>query len=971
MSTNWNMKRPIDPKAIGESQMKTLRKFIGARDTDDAINFALSNGINVGKRDLTQVKRSYSFLADIYNEKIEQAREKAEQARAERAKQARAERLKINKLKESIEVIPNTEDLFERGTSTALGSIANYLMQNQGKSFIGQFILGGKEIKTHELNVPKSFDEWWDSKEWEFMINSQKSYFDDYLNIGDGGTFYIYPEKSKIDETFIIQNFRDGVTNCMLTPIRAWATDLLENAKSQQTRSRYSCILRDLEQYEKQYSNGVPEPAIYEICNKLQIDISVVLPFCENVFIEAKSTKKRLKLFKFMNSRVDHVDVNELTSMDTATIVTQDELNSMRQKLDETGQFYTYNKNLNNISKISTLSGQFTTDNAFGQAVSQFESDTGLALCKIDDVDDAELSAFVREGTNYNETVDFRDGKKTCVEIGEHPFLKIPDLKHIDMRKAYANFKTCKYYNGFLGKITDFRRTNKMHGVGMYRITDLHIPDGVFKTYNDKLKIYISNNVYTSAELEMLEDMGAQFKIVSGCWGVKPLDFDFNFVMLDTKVNGSSYYAKCTGLWDSHRMDKTHWIKCTEHFFNIVRANCGADVARYFKNGEASFSYTKKHNYHLGHVTAFITAFQRLNVIEQLLNIPIENVVRVCVDGIYFTGETTLCNAFRYKEERKFGNMPSLSYVSQAKEKTIFDEFGYLKEQMDEREHYGKELHLGAGGCGKTHMNLADRGLVRVLFVAPSWKLAIAKKRETGINATVWARLITDDPTQVTAIKERANVLIVDEVSMMTDHQKQEVFDTYADLKIIMCGDLGFQLPCIKGDEMEPTGFDNIVKHTIDRRCKDPELIEIKETLRLMIEYGLSRFEINQWVFQQFEKLGRILTLEEVKHQYKIDDMILSGTNKNKDTVTALFPDMPKYYITENTRLHQNGEIIIGEKPADCKSELRHCFTTHSIQGETAEHRLYIDATSMFDSRMFYTAISRARKLKQIFLFKI
>ncbi len=75
-----------------------------------------------------------------------------------------------------------------------------------------------------------------------------------------------------------------------------------------------------------------------------------------------------------------------------------------------------------------------------------------------------------------------------------------------------------------------------------------------------------------------------------------------------------------------------------------------------------------------------------------------------------------------------------------------------------------------------------------------------------------------------------------------------------------------------------------------------------------------------------------------------------------------------KFYITDNTTLHQNGEIVIGEKPEKCGCEIRHCFTAHSIQGETAEYNLFIDASSMFDSRMFYTAISRARRLDQIFI---
>jgi hypothetical protein len=38
----------------------------------------------------------------------------------------------------------------------------------------------------------------------------------------------------------------------------------------------------------------------------------------------------------------------------------------------------------------------------------------------------------------------------------------------------------------------------------------------------------------------------------------------------------------------------------------------------------------------------------------------------------------------------------------------------------------------------------------------------------------------------------------------------------------------------------------------------------------------------------------------------------------------------------------------------------------HSIQGETAHSKLFIDSSKMFCSKMFYTAVSRAKKIEQI-----
>jgi hypothetical protein len=140
---------------------------------------------------------------------------------------------------------------------------------------------------------------------------------------------------------------------------------------------------------------------------------------------------------------------------------------------------------------------------------------------------------------------------------------------------------------------------------------------------------------------------------------------------------------------------------------------------------------------------------------------------------------------------------------------------------------------------------------------------------------------------------------------------------------------------------------------------------------REMIELDLPRNDINAWVIAEFKRLGRCIAVDQVKDMYKVDDMVLSGTNEIKDMYTKMLtgidPIREKYYITENNRLHSNGEIIVSStKPELCKSEIRHCFTTHSIQGETALFNLFIDSARMFDARMFYTAISRAKKLSQI-----
>jgi len=947
------MNQLLNLTTMSKLTQKKIRAYAGVK-RNSQLPALLDGGLNI--------TQSLGELGQRYNNEIKQNRKESHRkSQANYVKRQKAiKKLKtlnlLGKIRERIQAKKNA--LFitltdNQYSNDALGAVRKIFLNLKGKTVHTQLIHEGATVYEHTFDINDKFSSWWKRESVSLWIDSGRTIFDEYPD----GKFFIY-QPNTYTNNLIRQQFREGIKNCMLTPIREWAEEKLKESKTKPTISRYNCILEELSKYEIQFKDGVPEDALAEICNTLQIDITVELPFCEKKFIEARSLKKRLKIFKFMNTRLNHVDLNEVVKLDDYEEISSKEMRDLKDKLDVNNEYYTYKKSMNRVSSISTLTKNYRVKDDFTKIIEEFEIFYGLNNCKIDDIDDADLTKFIMEGTNYNGTVDFHEPNHK-------------DIKHIDMEKAYTNSDASNYFEGFLGKITDFRQTDKIEGVGMYRITDLNMEDAnpTFKRYNDKMKIYITNNVYTSPELKMLSKMGATFKIVSGCWGIKPIEnLDFDNNMMKATEFGTKYYAKWSGVCDSHQLETSFWVKCSPLHFEAIRANCEGVGLRY-ENGEALFRYKKKHNYHLGHITAFLTAYQRLNTLEQLMNMDYENIYRVCVDGIYFKGETELMNVFRQKDEIKFGNEAGDSYVSQVCKKDLRNTDGSPREMAISRKHYAKELHLGEGGCGKTHINCNDTGLIRTLFVAPSWKLAVSKKRECGINATVWARVLSTDPEKINEIR-RYNVLIIDEVSMLTEHQKLQIFKTYKYMKIILCGDLGYQLPCISGEEMKATGFDNIVKHTTDYRCKDLQLKKIKNELREMIEYDRPRNEINYWVVNEFKRLGRVISVDELQNKYDVKDMILSGTNQIKDFYTGLFAGKfseEKYYVMENNRLYQNGEIIVGEKPT-VKCDIRHCFTTHSIQGETAEHKLFIDSERMFDSRMYYTAISRARKLEQIFL---
>ena len=122
----------------------------------------------------------------------------------------------------------------------------------------------------------------------------------------------------------------------------------------------------------------------------------------------------------------------------------------------------------------------------------------------------------------------------------------------------------------------------------------------------------------------------------------------------------------------------------------------------------------------------------------------------------------------------------------------------------------------------------------------------------------------------------------------------------------------------------------------------------------------VSSKEIKEYIINNFKKIKDI-------PNYSVNDMILTFTNKRKNEFTEMYKHLDKYYITENTQNYSNGEIVL-HKPENTRCELRHAYTTHSIQGETTEHNLYIDITHINYKKMLYTALSRARYYDQIYL---
>lgn len=961
-TTNITMNLPTRViNTYGKKNKKVIRSYVNVKNDGELLLLSIAMGINLGRKNKDKLLRAYKFWGDDINKEIEQQQEIKKAMKVVKKK-------KIVKKKSVKKIMKNT---FVRNYDDVGDKLETFYtdlksVHQDGKN-INVYKKGGEYALEFNYrftnNISNDFKNIFTSY---LQIDSEHNKITNdnnytlYMNVGE----VISPKKMK-------QYFKQGTTNCFFKPIMEWASDKIENAKTKSTleryRAKYNNLVKDNDKY---FSTGVSEEDMNILSNKYQINIEVNTPF-QKSFIICKSSKKALTTFKYINTKLDHIDHNKVVNLKCEE-VSQDFINATAKELIKNDEYFTYNKNMFGYRKISTLECSYVVKTDYNKCIDDFEKETGLINCYIDDIDDVDVSEFIRQGVHFNETIEFKDDIFTEIIDGECEVNdKYSNFNHIDMSKAYSNFHLSKYFKGFLGKPTDMRKCETIIDLGYYKIENINFDNAtpLLKSYNEKMNIY-SDNVYPSPELEFLKDHNVSFDIVAGCWGINT-DFRFTDEMLHSKEkypDEPSWYARYTGSMFCKNLYNNFYVKgdrtLAEHLSCYEGENDIVDYNSY--TNEIQVSYKKQHNNHLSHICGFITSYMRLNVMEQLFNMNPENIIKVVVDGIYYMGDTELYNCFTHEEKQTITmNTDSGSYISN-------DECDLCIDFADYREHHLTELHKGVGGSGKTHLNIYDKGFIRKLFVAPSWKLSRDKNRECGIDNQVWANLLSDDVEKINYYKRRYSVIIIDEISMMTNSAKEKIFETYKDCKIIFCGDPGFQLPqFIKNEKpINLTGFQNVIEYTENRRCKCPKLLEILTLCRENIN--------NPNLFNIVKQLIPKITKEELKKNYTTKDLILTRSIEKRNVYSTLLIDSKKYYVLKTDRNYCKGEILYKKPNDDYKEavvkdgvkkdgdyELRNAYTIHSIQGETAKNKLYIH-NSYMEATAVYTALSRAEYLEQI-----
>jgi hypothetical protein len=799
------------------------------------------------------------------------------------------------------------------------------------------------------------------------------------------------------------------VKHCFFQPILEWAENKLSVAASKTCIKRYTRIVRIINNYIKKYDAGVPESDLQDICNELQISVEIDFPLAADNFLTITPFKSALKIFRYVNTRLHHLDLNELVNKEF--IETEaDEFDEMVARLDESGEHYDYRRDKSgSIIQIRTLKGNYAKVSDFMKRCNDFEKVSGICDFKIDGIKNGELWSFVNQGN-------LTTGSCQWVDEADKP-------KHIDMERAYANFFECPQYEGFLAKITDFRKCHPkdfLKLIGYFQVVSVDVSgcDETTMRLLDKFNYLKPHKVYPSVELKFWENLGVNIAVDEGCWG-SSFDFRFNDDMFKyvygpetysdkqllsfieeqgkidevceqpsrewllnfvtenkIKLPGPRGYSKWCGIQESFSSSQSFQMKGTKEFFENMVSHLGATQTKvsFFADGEGTISYPKEHSFGAVHITGFIKMYQRLTLINQMMKMEFDKIIGLCTDGIFYKNhEFEMIKPFRPKEG-ELSLFPQRNLTNKTEDPDDdFDTVYLPNTESDQRDFYKKELFIGAGGNGKTYHNLTDTGLVNSVYIAPPWKLCAAKAAEFGCKTDVLANLLIHD--KIKKFRKYYNVIIIDECSQICEKIKNEIFETYPHHKIIFCGDLGYQLPPPNGIEMNTEGFDNIteLEENSFSRIKCDKQRAICKKVRKMIEDKATKDKINKFVCESYENISQ-------PEDYKPEDIILcSKTRCNKhhkedcncDGQNFCFEYTQKFGQTKWRCLKRcsngnRGDIKISTEKPGTHWEVRHGYTIHSVQGETFKKIIFIDARNLFDARMAYTAISRAEYASQI-----
>lgn len=786
-----------------------------------------------------------------------------------------------------------------------------------------------------------------DTMDFTVLGGLKSNDFIDYFRAPDYPNLKIQPGErvlafapSRIKAQKIRQMFLDGIVHCVFTPLLNRLDAKLSVSKGKAQVKRLKQRRNLMLSLQDEYKTGVPEEQMETIAKQSGFKITMFDRLNQAFNIYNKSGKEGS--ISLTNSRENHLDEGVLVNNEKKPI----SLEEMRLKW----KFVKENKG----NVLATIQNGMVN----GVPRELHLLNEGFKIYDPEDDIYASMNEVVKNyGFDAIKHPDVNEFLRASRIINSAPCL-INDIEaehHLDMPAAYTQFKKCKYYMGFPGVIHqwrsgDFNREFISQHIGSYRVR-------VLKGTKMSSVFGLSGiHVLCSPEILSYMDRGVEFEITHGAWGSR-FDFEFPPEMLEKKR-----YAIWTGKLGCEYPNDTFTFTGSKKWAEHLAFEHGENnVCYYDDSGMIRVNVPKKSLITRHHIFAFITAYLRIQMMDAIDVIGIDNVQKVVMDGIYFRGSIPA----------------SLSWF---KEKPFAEHKYYLPwyEEQEGKWNWSKNwlddncVLTGQGGAGKTYLVMNDEGFNNILYVVTQHVLGQKKKEEYGVNYTTAHKLIGLGCVPYRDEYITPPVLLLDELTQWESEWVDKAIAMYPESLIIIAGDIkkkGDKVMWFQCRNGTPSiGFSKIWNPTIemvevkgDRRSLDDSLKQLKLDIRKVMEDCFvdgdsgEDFAIRSWA----QKNLKPISFEKACGMFQEGDIWIAGTHKTHEALLArgIMSGWLKKggYIEFERDWNEEGYVKRGS------------FTTHAFQGQTVETgKVFISVFDTFEYSMLYTAIARARHFDQL-----
>ena len=733
----------------------------------------------------------------------------------------------------------------------------------------------------------------------------------------------------------LVQRFRDGISHCVFTPIKNKLNASLLCAVSKDTVLRVKQKKAKIELLEKEYPDGVPEDKMEMVA--VASGFKIIMYDILGMEINQYNDRGRSTI-NFTNTRPNHIEEGMIALNCDSQYISIDEITEKYNDLRNSDDFFMIDGDIKNgiPRKIRTLENVFEVRDENADYFEAMNKSIGLNKFGFNATKNPEVNAFMKEGRIINAWVTSLSDE---VPTG-----------HLDMPKAYTQFKKSPCYDGFMGVIHQWRNGSftldfiKEH-IGIYKFKVLSCNSELLT----KLGMFVDTE-YTlpSPEITYFTRLGMTVEITAGVWGSR-MDFDFPPEMLEDRR-----YCLWSGRLGMERHFKSHSFRCDASMASHLKCDYGSDMFYWEKDGIASIRVANKNVFTYHHILAFITSYTRIQMIDAMLKFDINDIVKVVLDGIYFKGAKPMGLEWFVEKEIKQHSYNKFNWYDASTKSFTSSELKYAS----------STCLTGQGGAGKTYSVFKDVGFNKILFVSPNHCLGGKIAKEYEVAYTTIHKLIGIECEPYYTDHAYPPVIFIDELTQVASEWIDKALVMYKDSFIFVAGDIlenGMWFQCRGGT---PGDYSKIWKPTLpvvevlgDRRSLDEELKELKIKLRSYMKSIFKdgdsgeEFIIKAWA----KKNLKITEYNDAVNMFN-NDIWISGTNKTASNL-LIRGVCSGYY-------KQGGFVSDVELPNYKK---RGAFTVHSFQGQTVEEKkIFISINDLFEWTMLYTAISRARRISQL-----